>query len=157
MAKQKKLTKKNDGPFLAAALFCERTIEDKQDSALSVIRIIEQIDLWVDPSAPADFPSETQRLPIHISALLSFKTGNSPGDHALRLVMQSPSGKSKILFDATLPFTPQPYGGANLRLNTTIQVYKGGLFWLHVFLDGKRMGRMPLQISIQRGQAAGLK
>ncbi len=148
-----KREKKKGGPYLAAAFFCEQTIEDKHDGTLSAVRIIDQIGLTLHPSTPPDVPSEQHRLPVYINGLLSFKTGDSPGEHVVRLVMHSPRGKSGTVLEQTLPFSPHPHGGANLRLNSTIMVYKGGLFWMDVLLDGKRIARMPLQITIQRAEA----
>ena len=154
MANRGKQAVKKDGPYLTAAFFCERTIEDKQDGALSAIRIIDIITLTLPASAPPEIPSETHRLPVHISGLLSFKTGGSPGEHTVRLVMHSPSGKSQTVLEQVLPFSPEPYGGANLRVDSVVLVKKGGLFWMHVFLDGKRVTRIPLVISIQRAEGA---
>lgn len=153
-AAKKRPVKKAGGPYLAAAFFCESTIEDKQDGALTAVRIIDTITFQIDPSAPDDFPSETKRLPVPVSGILSFKTGDSPGDHTIRLVAQSPSGKSQTILEKVVPFTLQPQGGANIRLNQVIQVKQGGLFWIHVFLDGKQVTRMPLMISVQRAVAA---
>jgi len=155
MSGPKKHTKKKGGPYLAAALFCEGTTEDKQDSALSVYRIVDQLNVFLGPETPADFPSEDQRIPIAINALLAFRTGDVPGEHKVRLVLESPSGKIKPenISEQTVVFTPQPHGGANLRLKSTIGVVKGGLFLLHVYLDGKRMTTMPLQISVIRATA----
>lgn len=152
MAKRQKRQAKAGGPYLAAAFFCEGITEDKQDGAISVFRMIDQINVAISADAPADYPSDKERLPIPISALLSFKTADAPGDHTLRLVMQSPSGRfaHENAHEQTLTFTPQPHGGFNLRLQSVVAVNRGGLFWLHVFLDGKRFTRMPLQISITR-------
>src|SRR5438552_267263 len=111
MAKPKKPGKKKRGPYLAAAFFCERTIQDKQDDSLSAIRIVDQLTIGVAPSAPPDFPSEADRISFPTHALLSFKTGDSQGDHNVRCVMESPSGKSSTVFDRNLPFSPQPNGG----------------------------------------------
>jgi hypothetical protein len=152
MAKRKQPETKTGGPYLAAAFFCETTIEDKQDGALSAIRMVDQLTFDIDPSAPPDFPSESQRLPVNIRGVLSFKTGDSPGEHTIRIIMESPSGKMHDPFDQVLPFSPQPYGGVNVRLNHTIWVKQGGLFWFHVFLDGKQVTRMPLLISVQRAE-----
>jgi hypothetical protein len=149
MSKIKKQEKGIGGPFLTAALFCDSTILDKDDGSLSVIRIIDQMEI-VLMKAPPGLPSETNKLIVPIHGLLSFKTGDAQGDHTVRCVMESPSGKKALAHEQTLPFTPQRHGGANLRLNMTIAVFKGGLFWLHVYLDGKRMTRMPLQITIRR-------
>src|SRR5262249_40244121 len=130
-----KRTKKTGGPYLAAAFFCENVIEDKADGALSAIRIIDKIDMILPETAAPDFPSEQNKLPVAISAVLSFKTGDATGDHDVRLVMESPSGRENPPFEQTLKFSKEQYGGANLRLNTTIMVVKGGLFWLDVYLD----------------------
>jgi hypothetical protein len=151
MAKRKQSETKKGGPYLAAAFFCETTIEDKQEGTLSAIRMVDQLTFILDPSAPPDFPSEKQRLPVNIRGVVSFKTGDSPGEHTIRLVMESPSGKkTDTPFEQVLPFTPEPHGGANWIFNGTILVQKGGLFWFHVFLDGKQVTRMPLQISVLR-------
>jgi hypothetical protein len=153
MAKAKKRVKRKGGPYLAAAFFCDATIEDKQDGTLSAIRIIDQVTIRLLPSTPPNLPSEQEKLPVFVHGLLAFRTGNSPGEHALRLVMHAPSGKSATLAEQSLPFSPHPHGGANFRLNGMIKVVKGGLFWMDVFLDGKRMARMPLQITIERTEA----
>ena len=58
MAKSKTTKKKAGGPYLAAAFFCESTIEDKKDGAISAIRIIDQMEVAIDPAAPPDFPSD---------------------------------------------------------------------------------------------------
>lgn len=152
MSKAKGLLKKKGGPYLAAAFFCETTIEDKEDSALSAIRLIDQVTVTLPPSAPADYPSTKQMLPVQVAALVSFKTGNSPGDHTVRIDSFSPSGKTQTVFEKTVPLTPLPSGGANIRLNSTILVKEGGLFWMYVFLDGKEVTRMPLLISIRRSE-----
>jgi hypothetical protein len=157
MAKRKtakgKTGKKTGGPYLAAALFCETIIEDKKDNTLTAVRIMDQINFTLHPSTPKDFPSETQRLSVPVPTLLAFKTGYSHGgEHTVRIIAESPSGKRQKIFEQVLAFSEAPNGGANLNITQVIHVKKGGLFWLHVFLDGKRVARMPLMISLQRGE-----
>jgi len=151
MAKIAKQAKKKDGPHLAASFFCETLVEDKRDGALCAIRIIDTITVQLPPSSSPEIPPE---IPVRIAALLSFKSGDSPGEHTVRIVMHSPSGeKSRTVLEQIVPFTPQPQGGANLRLDNVIIVKTGGVFWMDIFLDGKRVTRMPLKISIQLGEA----
>jgi hypothetical protein len=158
MVKAAKRARKKGGPYLPASFFCEKIIEDKQDSALSAIRIIDTINVQLDPSTPSEIHSEEHRVPVSIASLLSFKTGDSPGEHTVRIVMQSPSGKeSETVFEQVIPFPPEPQGGANLRVQNVIQVKKGGLFWMEVILDGKPVTRMPLLISIQRAETVPFK
>jgi hypothetical protein len=150
MDKPAKRTMKAGGPYLAAAFFCETVIEDKSDGALSAIRMIDRIDINLPPTAPPDFPSVQNRLPVAIRIVLSFKTGDAAGDHTIRAVFISPSGKKNPPFEQTLPFPREEHGGVNIGIKTTIGVVKGGLFWVDVSLDGKRVTRMPLLISVNR-------
>jgi hypothetical protein len=152
MAKASKQSKKS-GPHLAAAFFCEGIIEDANDHSLSAIRIVDTFRIVLPPTAPEGFPSETNRLPVHISGLLSFKTGDSPGEHVVRLVAESPSGKKQTVLEQTITLTDAPQGGTNVRLHQVLAVKsRKGLFWIHVYLDGKRVTRMPLHISVDRAE-----
>ena len=69
-------------------------------------------------------------------------------------MMESPSGKLTKSLEDVIPFTPEAHGGANLTLRSTIRVYNGGLFRLHVFLDDEEVTQMPLLITIQRAEAS---
>src|SRR5260370_17336461 len=91
MAKKKR--KIDGGPYLAAAFFCEQVIESK-DGSLSAIRIIDQIQVAIPANLPADVPSKENRVAVNMAGLLSFKTGYArPGQHTVRVIMRSPSGK----------------------------------------------------------------
>jgi hypothetical protein len=146
-------SKKKRGPWLAAAVFCDMTLEDTTDRALSIIRIIDSINLLLPPNTPPEIPSEEHKVPAHVAGLLCFKTGDSPGEHSLRVVAHSPTGKKQTVHEQMIPFSPEPYGGGNLRLNITVKVNKGGLFWFHIFLDDKEVVRMPLQITVKRAES----
>lgn len=124
MAEQRKKSKKTGGPYLAAAFFCETILEDKYDNTLSAIRIIDQIIFTIDPFAPPDFPSESKKIPVPVTGLLAFRSGDSPGEHVVRLVMESPSGKLNPAADQAIQLTPQPNGGMNLRIKNTVFVIR---------------------------------
>jgi hypothetical protein len=149
MAKVSKRLKRMRGPQLAAAFFCETLLEDK-DGVLSAIRIIDTVTVQIPNSAPPNIPSDEHRIPVVASGLITFKTGDSPGEHKVRIVAESPSGKKQTVKEDTVVFTKAEQGGINIRLNSVVQVKKGGLFWFHVFLDEKRFTSMPLIISVER-------
>lgn len=137
------------GPFLAAAVFCD-TIVQGSDGALSAIRIIDQINAAIPSSAPRDMPSESLRLPVVIWTLLMFKSGSAKGEHELRLAIQSPSGKNPPGLKQKIEFSDSPNGGVNLKLQLGLAISEGGLYMVDVILDGKRITRMPLVVSITR-------
>jgi hypothetical protein len=152
MAKQKKPAKKIGGPFLAAAFFCEGISED-MDTALSVIRIVDTINLVISSQAPSDMPSKSNPVVLTPAILISFRSGDSPGKHKLTLVMQTPAGQRTEMFSQEVEFTKQPQGGTNLKTRTTMKVFGNGVYLIDVILDGKRYTRMPLNVSIQRADA----
>jgi hypothetical protein len=155
MAKTKSPKKVSSKPCLAAAFFCETVIEDKKDGSMSAVRIVDTLTFIFDPSTPPDFPSETHKLPIPLSGLISFKTLGAPGEHTLRVAMESPSGKfdPAAVLEQKFVLPDAPQGGMNLVLKSVIHVANGGLFKLHVFLDDEEVTQMPLFVSIQRVEA----
>src|SRR5438552_10735564 len=141
------------GPFLAAAFFCDKVIEDKSDGSMTAVRLLDRIKIILDPSTSKDFPSEEHRLPVNVFGLVSFKTGDAPGDHTVRLDLISPTGKvGKNVFQQTFTFAPEPYAGVNVRLVTTIMIKKGGLFWMRVYLDDVLFTQVPLEILVERSE-----
>ncbi len=152
MAKRKTTTKtKRGGPFLSAAFFCEKAIEDKQDGALSAIRIIDTLTIQLHHLTPPDVPSDEKRLPVNFSGVVSFKSGDGSGSHKVSLVVESPTGKkSGKLFEQSVLFPVEPQGGFNLKFGGVIEIKNGGVFWVHVFLDGRRVTQMPLMINVER-------
>jgi hypothetical protein len=152
MAKDKKKTEKQikvGGPFLAAAIFCNDILEDS-NKTISVAGIIDGIMIQLSSSAPADMPSRKSKVPIAMNILLVFRTGDSPGKHNLRLMMQSPSGKRTKLHSQEIVLSEEPHGGANVKMKANLSLYSKGVFWIDVILDGKRYTRMPLNVIINR-------
>lgn len=150
MAK-KQSAAKIGGPFLAAAFFCENILEDA-DGSLSVIRIHDGMNIVISDEAPADFPSKDKPFPIRKFFLLTFRSGDSPGDHQLKVVVLSPSGKRTEMVNRTVTLKDVSNGGLNVKNEAMIGVHLSGVYWFDVFLDGKRMTRMPFKIDIKRGQ-----
>jgi hypothetical protein len=150
----KKARRAISGPFLTAALFCDQIVEDK-DGSLSCIRIIDTVNITLDPTAPKDMPSETNRIPVVTRGLVAFRgDGGRRKRYNLRLVMESPSGKSGTVLEQEIQFSGEAHGGANFNFTCTIAVKKGGLFWLRVLLDEKDVTRVPLLITVKRSEAA---
>ena len=150
---EKSRSKKTGGPYLAAAIFCDNVLRG-EDGAMSAIRIIDHLTVTIPADAPADVPSESKRVATAVWALVMFKSGGSPGRHEVSLVVQSPSGKRHNGPKHEMTFSPEPHGGANLRINLGLGIKEGGIFLIDVLLDGKRVTRMPLLITVTRDEAA---
>jgi hypothetical protein len=139
------------GPLLAAALFCEQTLEDK-DTAISCIRIADNFTVTLPPDTPDDVPSEGNRVPFPIRGLVSFRKGGlTERKHRVILVMRSPDGKAGKMFDQEIEFAgDEPTSIVNVRFDLTILIRRGGLFWMTVLLDDVELTRVPLTVNIER-------
>jgi hypothetical protein len=153
-AKAKKPSKKSfPGPLLAVAVFCEQTIEDT-DKTISCIRIADTITATLPHDAPPDVPSENKRIPIGMRGLISFRRGGATGKaHRLKLVMESPDGKTGVMDDRKVEFAKGLNATVNVRFDVMIAVKKGGMFWMTVLFDDKEYTRVPLIINVERAKA----
>jgi hypothetical protein len=152
MGKAKGPKRKTGDPYLVAILFCDSVIEEKQDGTVTLVRVIDHIDIAIPSSAPPDFPSETNRVLAEFVAYSQFKTGGSPGRHTVHFEVESPRGKKEHVFEQTVDFPESQYAGAGFTLYSKVRLYKGGVFRLHVYLDGKHVGQSPIQILVHRPQ-----
>jgi hypothetical protein len=152
MAKRAKIPeRKTGGPFLAAAVFCENILEDS-DRTVSVIRIIDGVQIVLSPQAPADIPSPTHPFPVTLNILLIFRTGDSPGEHNLKLQTESPDGKRDVGLEQVVTLSPEPNGGLSLKTLAGLAVHCNGVHLIDVSLDGKLVTRMPLNVQITRAE-----
>jgi hypothetical protein len=149
MAKKvKPKPKQSGGPYLAAAVLCETVL--MEGGSPSAIRIADTFTLGLTPDAPADVPSKEKPLPLHVKGLLTFKGVNVPGKYKVDLRLVGPSGKKHPIPTTEIVLKPGDVSTHHLRLDIGIMVGKAGLFFLDVYLDGRRVTRMPFQILIER-------
>ena len=135
------------GPFLTAALFCERVIEDKE-GVLTVIRIVDRIITVASGSGTPDTMPPTA---VPLTMLLAFKSGDAQGRHDIQITVEEPSGLRKTLAQNLSMFLEGADRGANMILNLAgFQAPQEGLYWFDVFLDGVRITRLPLRLVYQR-------
>jgi hypothetical protein len=146
---ESKTTKKIGGPFLATAVFCESIMEDTSKK-ISALGIMDGVVFWIVADAPPGVPSEEQPISFIQNVLIVFRTGDSPGKHELRLVMERPDGKRKEVVKKEIDLSAPLHGGFQLKSQVNVTVYSQGVFWLDVILDGRRFTRMPLNVEIKR-------
>ena len=133
------------GPYLQAALLCERVMEEK-DGVLSIIRVIDRvIHTAMGPSAPDTMPPLTYAM----TALVVLKSGGARGTVQVRLDMEEPSGL----------ITPGPSmsalmegedRGQNLVMGMHMTFKETGLYWFNVYLDDQLVTKMPLRVVYTR-------
>lgn len=135
-----------DGPFLAAALLCERVLTE-QDGVISLIRIVDRLThTVVGPQAPPEMP------PVRISwqLVLIFKSGAARGRAEVVLRLEAPSGL-RIPQQTVLPvFFEGEDRGVQLVAGLDLELTQEGLYWIDVLLEDRLMTRVPLRVIYQR-------
>jgi hypothetical protein len=141
-----------DGPFLQAAMFCERIIEEK-DGVLSGIRIVDRV---IQSAVGTGTPTEMPPLSISLALLIILKSGAARGRSDVNVTVEEPSGFRRTIAEALTVMMEGDDRGANLILRLEWQARQEGLYWFDVAVDGVRLTRVPLRIVYQRqetGQA----
>jgi hypothetical protein len=135
----------DSGPYLIAALLCERVLQEK-DETVSIIRMIDRITL----TAPASQSPETlPPLPLNLTLFLSFKSGSARGRNTIKLRIETPSGLK--LPEQLIPILFEGEDrGANLILALNMVVDQEGVYWFDILLEEEFITRIPLRVLYQR-------
>lgn len=150
MAKSRRKAQRKAMPLLAAAVFCENFLEDK-DGVVSLIRVFETLTVPKPPEQPPATEAKSPPVPnvipaVPIIAVLAFRSGDAKGEYKLRTDVVMPSGK-KLKAKTELPLTfLGGENGINVRSNITAPVKEEGVYWYEVRLEGRLITRMPLRI-----------
>ena len=134
------------GPFIRAALFCERVLIER-DNVKSLIRMIDQV---THTAVGPDAPETLQNFSYSFSVFISLKAGAALGrsDYVIRMV--PPSGIPREVAKGSLNFPGAPNQGVDLMSNLQIVFEHEGVYWFDFELDGRVLTRMPLQILYNR-------
>ena len=135
---------KNKVPYVAAALFCETIIHEKDD----VITIVRMVDIY-QLEHPKDLPPGVQPM-IQPSLLVALKSGELTGKGEVAVSVSKPSG-GKPTEALTFPVLLKGGGhGVNLISRLSIRVTEYGLYWFNVLWNGALITRIPLRIILQQ-------
>jgi hypothetical protein len=132
-------------PHLAAAVFCEQALEDKE-GMMTVVRILDV--LIVAPPSDWSLPPEgakEAKPAVPVLAFVSFKSGDAKGEYGFRFDMILPSGKREKMAEGRLNFLGNE-NGVNVKLAAFAPVAEEGLLWYEVLVDDILFTRMPLRI-----------
>src|SRR5258706_6964275 len=99
MAKATSRSKKKAGPYLSAALVCEKVLFE-EDNVSSLIRVVDTIQL---PHYPPLDAGDSVKLPVVMLVML--KSGDFRGEKDLILRLVNPSGKRITARAIRLTFT----------------------------------------------------
>jgi len=141
-------TSPKDGPFLLAALLCEKVLLEP-DGVASAIRIVDQLTIQRVPDEALLKGAVVVPPVMHLSLLVILKSGNAPGTYRMQIRGRAPSG-------TTLDFPPRevelskPYhGGVTHALQLDLGLREAGLYQFDVLIDDEFVSSVPLQVEFE--------
>ena len=135
------------GPFLCAAIFCEKVLEET-DGVNSVVRIIDRFTFRGNQE---DMPVST----IEITAFVLLKAGEFRGPADLSLEPESPSGRKFPKLSIQVNFEGDGDRGVTVKVPIRFATKEAGLYWFNLMRDQELITRMPLRLVYQRNPVSG--
>ena len=139
------------GPYLVAALICERLLTEK-DNVQSLIRIVDRLNVQ---AAGPDAPEQMPDVPFNYIFFLALKSGAATGPVPVKVTMTLPSGleHSGPLFEGTVHFEGGTRGH-NQVTNLRGTFKHAGPYWFNVYIDEKLITRTPMEViyTVSRGR-----
>jgi hypothetical protein len=135
----------HDGPFLLAAVICEKVLQEV-DGVASAIRIIDRHIVTPAPGQPAS--SKMPLIQLNYTLFVNLKSGSKRGRFTVKLVFRGPSGLK--LQEAGLPILLEgEERGANVIVPFYLQLDQEGLYWFDVYFEDTVLTSVPLRVMYQ--------
>ncbi|MBI2851262.1 MAG: hypothetical protein HYX80_09555 [Chloroflexi bacterium] len=131
------------GPYLSAALLCEKVLIEK-DEVKSAIRIIDRVNRSVVGPNP---PIEMEPFEYELTLLLKFKSGRARGVHSVRIQPVKPSGELMPATTNNVLFEGEEDRGVDIVGNMRFKFEETGIYWIHIYLNETRMTQIPLRVT----------
>ncbi len=133
------------GPYLQAAVFCERVLHEK-DGLLSIIRIIDRV---IHGTIGAGAPETLQPFTYPLTAVIMLKAGDARGTCQVRLDWEEPSGLVTKGPSVSALMEGEDRG-QNLILNLQMNFKEAGLYWFRLYVDDTLLTQLPFRVVYTR-------
>lgn len=130
------------GPFLSAALICEKVLEEK-DGVKSAVRIIDRVTRTVVGPSP---PEEMEPFDYKATLLIRLKSGWARGSYSVRLNLVKPSGESPMRTQHTVYFEGEEDRGIDIVGKMAIRFDQTGIYWFKIYLGDTLLTQIPLRV-----------
>lgn len=133
------------GPYVQAALICEKVIEDNE-RVLTLVRIVDRITHSATGlAAPETMPTFSYPM----SLVIMLKSGPARGTYPVRFDTESPSGARQQGPSFSVHLEGEDRGH-NLVLNMNTTFTEQGLYWFDIYFDNDLITRIPLRVVYTR-------
>lgn len=134
------------GPYLQAALICEKVLQER-DGVLSIVRVI---DRTVVAAQGTGAPEEMPPFGANLTLLITLKSGMARGSIPIRITLEQPSGISKEVGTLTAVMEGEGDRGVNLINSMTMQFTEQGLYWFAIRAGDRLLTKVPFRIIYTR-------
>lgn len=133
------------GPHLQAALLCQNVTQQVPNGPITIVGLIDRVVVRVPQGI---LPEQAAPSIVSCHAVVILKTGSRPGNHRLRLVLTSPTGRPLREFSLEITLPNEPDQGVNVVMPIQFTASEEGIYWFDVKLDSEAV---PLtRISFRR-------
>lgn len=150
MAEADERLREPHGPYLAAAFFCEKVLQES-DGVISAIRIVDRI---IQAAIGSGTPETMPPTPVNLTLVVTLKSGDARGRQHVAVTVEAPSGIRTPLTAGSVLLEGDDRG-ANFIVQMAWVAQQEGLYWFDVAADGLILTRVPLRVLYQR-QETGL-
>ncbi len=135
------------GPYLLAALICERVLEEK-DGTKTLMRVLDRVSQHAQGPAP---PPQMEPFVFNLAIYLRFRCGNVSGPRQVRVTVGRPDGSVQDLGDFPVVFDEGEARVVEFVLHLTARFEIPGLYWFKVYFEGDLLAaRIPLMVEYLR-------
>ena len=130
------------GPYLEAALICERLLEEK-DGVKSVIRIVDRLLIGATGSeVPEKMPPINTKLTLYIR----LKSGMARGPFPLRINLLKPSGESLPPMKQIIHLEGEEDRAQDIVINLNLTIEIPGIYWFEIYFDENLLTKVPFRV-----------
>lgn len=132
-----------DGPYLMAALLCER-VERTADGRRNLVGLLDTV-----VKDGEEDPAQMTPLVATVFIVVQFRSGSARGSMELGIRPTYPSGLRKGGSSISIFFAgDETASGIELPLDLTLD--ETGLYWFDILLDSQLVTRIPLRVRYRR-------
>jgi hypothetical protein len=126
------------GPYLEAALLCEKVLQEV-DGVKSAIRIVDRI-IRKNPAM------EMEPFDHEINLFVRFKSGQARGPMPLQIRLTKPSGESPNPARNNILFEGEDDRGVDIVVAMHMRLDQVGLYWFVISLGDTEITRIPFRV-----------
>jgi hypothetical protein len=135
-------TASDQGPYLLAALLCEKVLTER-DGVCSAIRIVDRVTHTVVGPNP---PAELEPFDYDLTLLVKMKAGRTRGVYPFTIEIHKPSGERMPPITRSVNFEGEEDRGVDIVANMRFKFDQTGIYWLYFYLDQRKITQIPFRV-----------